>query len=102
MKKLLFNLFLLVSTLSLVSCSGNDDDVSSGNKNELKVVIDGKEEVFNTIVVNKNAQNPFGTNEVVQLTATINSSTAKVITFLLEKGAVGNNTLGVFTYTDNG
>ena len=83
------------------SCSSNDDDTTpSGAKKEIKITIDGKELIFNTITIDSDSDSASGL-KAIELTGTINNATDKVITLNIYKSKTGVNSLEHFTYIDN-
>ncbi|WP_314243666.1 hypothetical protein [Empedobacter tilapiae] len=106
MKKFTYFLMVTLVTLFTFSCSNDDDsgngDVNNPKNSYLKVIIDGKEKTFNTIIVNKTIDE-YEIN-VLQVTASINNESSEKINFTLKDGQIGSDATskyGWFTYTIN-
>jgi hypothetical protein len=97
MKKLF--LFLAASTLTLTSCS-SDDDGGSSIGGTITVTIDGQAKTFNSVVVDEEVYDDGYTELTV--TGAIGTSTTEIITFNLDKGDLGSNAIYYFYYTKNG
>lgn len=101
MKKLF--LFVAALTLSLTSCSSDDNNGGGegqiGNS-ELKVTIDGVQKTFNTIDVNEiEGDNDYGE---LNITASIDNNPSEIIRFTVQKAVTGSNVLYGFVYVKNG
>lgn len=104
MKKI-FKTFLLLSIVVLSSCSGNDENTNPeiSAKNEIKMTINGKEVVFNKVVVGENDYHFYQEyGGALKLTGTIDNATGEVISISIFKNKVGTDSLAEVLYTLNG
>lgn len=103
MKKLFLFTLLSALTISLASCS-SDDNNGSGNGGStggtLTVKINGTQKTFNTITVNKEAPDEDG-DVYLDITASINGSADEMINFGLYQGDTGSNTVWNLEYKAN-
>ncbi len=100
MKKIF--LFVAALTLSLTSCSSDDNSGGNGGNGNsvLKVTINGVQKTFNSVVVNKNTETYDGETWVeLRVTATINNDPSEMITFYVDEGDVGAYTIWSFEYS---
>lgn len=84
-------------TLSLNSCSKDDNSTPTGNSVTMKV--GGVEKTFNTVVVN---QVPYDDYIDLIITASNNGSTTEFVSFGISKGDTGAGHSWGFEYTLNG
>ena len=97
MKKISLTLVTIFALILTTSCSSDDD---GGQQNqgtsELKVTIDGAARTFNSIVASHSTEG----GDVTDITATINNSTADVISFYAY--GTGANQMQNFQYQKDG
>lgn len=103
MKKLLFKTFLLLSIITLNSCSSNsdNDDLNPTNGNEIKMTVNGNELIFNNIKTEQNLDAGQGKKKI-KFTATINGQTDKFLIFSVYEEVTGSDSLISFKYSENG
>ena len=100
MKNLLIKTILLLSFITISSCSGNDDDNIAQSINEVKMTINGEKIIFDNVVA-KQIDNGSGGKDVI-LSATVGTKTDKIISFKFRDSFVGDNAIYSISYTDNG
>ncbi|SEC35672.1 hypothetical protein SAMN04489761_2765 [Tenacibaculum sp. MAR_2009_124] len=101
MKKVLFKTFLLLSIIVFSSCSGNDEETNpdSSFKNEIKMTINGREVIFNQVVVGENDYHVYkDLGGAIKLTGTVDGATNEVITVSILKDKVGTGSLAEILY----
>lgn len=99
MRKLFLFIATVVSTVSLNSCSSDDNSDSGSVGGTVTVKIDGVSKTFNSVVVNKEVVNDEGeTYTELVVSALIGTSTEELITFTLDAGNVGAEAIYEFNY----
>ncbi|WP_204345993.1 hypothetical protein [Psychroserpens algicola] len=104
MKKFFLNLFVLTGLVLSTACSSDDDGGNGGGaSDELVVTIDGQTITFNSIIVDEDTFTDDGdTYTELDVTATINGDSTRVIQFGLEAGDTGADAVYYFEYTVEG
>lgn len=104
MKKFFLGLFVITSLSLTTACSSDDDNNGGGSQGgELTVTIDGQTLTFNAIIVDEDIYTEGNeTYTELDVTATINGDTSRIIQFGLETGDTGADAIYYFVYTENG
>lgn len=92
-------LFLLATSLTITSCSSDDNSDSS---NVVKAKINGVSKTFSTIAVTEQEYTDGGfTYTDVTVTAALSNEPTKLFQFVVEKGITGTEASWYFIYNDN-
>lgn len=94
MKKIL--LLVMVSVLTLSSCSKDDDNAGSDS---IKMTIDGVAKSFNNVTVTQQNE---GSDVYLTVMGTVGTSTTDIVTFDLYRGDVGADAVDSFGYNTSG
>ena len=100
MKKIFFNLFVVVGLILSTSCNKDDDGGgNNGASNELTVTIDGQSVTFDTVIVESDTFTFDGEQfTILYVSATVGTDASRTINFETQVGELGTFSLYAFEY----
>jgi hypothetical protein len=102
MRKIFLFMLVIASTLSLNSCSKDDNNQSPPSSNSVTMKVGGTQKTFNTIEVKQEPYTLDGENFIdLIITASINGNMSESLTFYVGKGDVGSGVSWGFNYIIN-